>query len=37
VAPVEGIHGWFWLNLTGEPLTVTLKISGFYDSHGLVQ
>lgn len=33
VAPFEGIHGWFWLNLTGEPLVVTLKMSGFYQLH----
>lgn len=33
VAPFDGIHGWFWLNLTGEPLVVTLKMSGFYQLH----
>lgn len=29
-APFEGRHGWFWQNLTWEPVTVTLKTSGFY-------
>jgi hypothetical protein len=31
VAPFEGIHGWYWLNLTGKPLVITLKLSGFYE------
>ncbi len=29
-APFDGRHGWFWRNLTWEPVTVTLKTSGFY-------
>lgn len=33
VAPFEGIHGWFWLNLTGKPQVVTLKMSGYYQLH----
>jgi hypothetical protein len=33
VAPFEGIHGWFWLNLTGEKQVITLKMSGFYRLH----
>jgi hypothetical protein len=33
VAPFEGIHGWFWLNLTGKPQVVTLKMSGYYELH----
>jgi hypothetical protein len=33
VAPVEGIHGWYWLNLTGQPLTIRLRLTGFYESH----
>jgi hypothetical protein len=37
VAPFDGRHGWFWLNLTGEPMVVTLKISGFYESHDYVK
>ena len=30
-APFSGIHGWYWLNKTGAPVTVTLKTSGFYN------
>lgn len=37
VAPVEGIHGWYWLNLTGDPITITLHLAGFYESHGVVE
>ena len=29
-APFNGIHGWYWENPTGAPLTVTLKSAGFY-------
>ena len=29
-APFYGRHGWFWQNLTWEPVTITLKTSGFY-------
>ena len=28
-APFSGIHGWFWENTTGEPVTVTLTASGY--------
>lgn len=30
-APFDGRHGWFWQNLTWEPVTLTLKTSGFYE------
>ena len=30
VAPFEGIHGWFFLNLTDKPQVVTVKLSGYY-------
>ncbi len=30
-APFPGIHGWFWENKTGQPVTVTLTASGFYN------
>ena len=33
VAPFDGIHGWFWLNLTDKPQVITLKMSGFYELH----
>jgi hypothetical protein len=29
-APMAGNHGWFWQNLNDEPVTVTVKTSGFY-------
>jgi hypothetical protein len=30
-APLPGIHGWYWLNLSeAEPVTVTVRSSGFY-------
>jgi len=29
-APFDGRHGWFWQNLTWEPVTVKLRTSGFY-------
>ena len=29
-APFAGQHGWFWQNTSWEPVTVTLKTSGFY-------
>lgn len=28
--PFPGIHGWFWENTTGEPITVTLTTAGHY-------
>lgn len=30
-APFPGIHGWFWENLSDEPITVTLTAAGFYN------
>jgi hypothetical protein len=29
-APFDGRHGWFWQNLTWEPVTLKLRTSGFY-------
>ena len=31
VAPYSGQHGWYWVNLAGEPMTITLEVAGFYD------
>lgn len=31
MAAYNGQHGWFWLNLEGEPITITLEVAGFYD------
>jgi hypothetical protein len=33
-APFDGTHGWFWQNLGADPVTITLKTSGFYDRIG---
>ena len=30
VAPFPGIHGWYWLNESDRPLTVTLHATGFF-------
>ncbi|MBF8268750.1 MAG: hypothetical protein HW386_459 [Gammaproteobacteria bacterium] len=34
VAPFTGKHGWYFLNLTENPVTVKLEVSGYYTSHG---
>lgn len=31
-APFTGIHGWYWENPTGAPITIRLTSSGFYGS-----
>jgi hypothetical protein len=31
VAPFLGTHGWYWANRGQQPVTVTVKTSGFYD------
>jgi hypothetical protein len=31
VAPFDGEHGWYWVNINDVPLTITLTVSGFYD------
>jgi len=31
IAPTSGIHGWFWENRTGQPVTLKLVSAGFYD------
>lgn len=31
VAPVEGIHGWYFRNRSDKPIKVRLKLSGFYE------
>lgn len=30
VAPFAGEHGWFWLNIAGNPVTITLEIRGYF-------
>jgi hypothetical protein len=31
VAPFDGEHGWYWVNLSDHPVTVTLQVTGFFD------
>jgi hypothetical protein len=31
VAPFDGIHGWYWLNLEERPIVITLRVGGFYE------
>lgn len=31
IAPFAGIHGWFLQNQEGEPIVVTVRMSGFYE------
>jgi hypothetical protein len=31
VAPFGGEHGWYWLNVSNNPVTVTLNLTGFFD------
>tara|TARA_R110002049_G_scaffold138781_9_gene299210 strand:- start:109 stop:711 length:603 start_codon:yes stop_codon:yes gene_type:complete len=31
VAPYDGQHGWYWLNIEAEPIKITLEVAGFYD------
>jgi hypothetical protein len=31
-APFTGIHGWYWENLGGDTVTITLHTAGFYTS-----
>lgn len=31
VAPFDGTHGWYWRNRGEHPVTVTVKVSGFYE------
>lgn len=30
-APFDGIHGWYWRNRGAQPVTITVKTSGFYE------
>ena len=31
VAPFDGNHGWYWLNIEDYPIEITLEVHGFYD------
>lgn len=30
VAPFSGEHGWYWLSLSDKPVTITLKVTGYF-------
>ena len=32
VDPFEGNHGWYWLNVDEEPITIQLEVHGYYNS-----
>ena len=39
VAPFAGEHGWFWMNIGEQPVTIKLDVSGYYDEivdHGIL-
>jgi hypothetical protein len=31
VAPAPGIHGWYWKNLSSNPITITLNAVGYFE------
>jgi hypothetical protein len=31
VAPFDGEHGWYWVNINNDPITITLTVTGFFD------
>lgn len=31
VAPFDGNHGWYWLNIEEKPIVITLRTAGYYD------
>jgi hypothetical protein len=40
VAPFAGEHGWFWLNISEKPVTITLQFTGYHrevKDYGLIQ
>jgi hypothetical protein len=40
VAPFSGEHGWYWLNVSDGPVTITLTVTGYYSklvNYGLLQ
>ena len=32
VAPFAGNHGWYWLNIEENPVTIELEVRGYFDS-----
>lgn len=40
VAPFKGEHGWYWLNISEGPVTITLHVTGYQDkmvNYGLLR
>jgi hypothetical protein len=35
-APFDGRHGWYFQNVGGQPVTITLEVWGYYDVIGLL-
>jgi hypothetical protein len=31
VAPFDGEHGWYWVNMNDFPIVITLNVSGYYE------
>ena len=31
VAPFDGEHGWYWVNITDHPVVITLKVTGYFE------
>lgn len=31
IAPFDGNHGWYWSNKGSKPVTVTVRVSGFFE------
>jgi hypothetical protein len=36
VAPFTGHHGWYWVNLSGKPVTIEVELLGYYSGFGPV-
>ncbi len=32
VAPFDGKHGWFWMNIEDKPVKIVLEVRGYYES-----
>ena len=31
IGPWQGTHGWYWQNKSGAPVTVRVRLAGFYE------
>ena len=36
VAPFSGHHGWYFVNLTGDPIVIDVELVGYYSGFGPV-